>query len=137
MNWEISYEPEVTEKNHQHIFEGTLKERTPSKWNRCYSRELALVERPRSAGRPLGWRGVWLYEQMKVNWQSKLVSYQEIFRFTMARGWSHMATAGALGRLWRHGYLEKWVAGEWGGGWRGKYKDKAGKYHGVHYKVVK
>lgn len=43
--------------------------------------------------------------------------------------------------LWLNGYLEKWVAGEFGMAnvpWKARRQsDRGGKYHGVHYKVIK
>lgn len=87
---------------------------------------------------------------IKANFDKyELWPYQEFER--LIKGTLHPFVAKRhLGVLWAHGYLEKWVEGEWSGA-RGNSKApkrrievelgeeprKVGKWHGVHYKWVK
>lgn len=134
MNWEIEFEPAPINV-HVEIYEGTLRERTPDKWERCFAGPLARVECKYKYTGPLKWKAVMLYEEMKYRFpKGYLIPFQEIRdRFP---DWHPTTVRKHIAKLWYKGYIEKFAAGEWGQGWRGKNR-RSGKHHGVHYRVIK
>jgi len=143
MKWlEINYEAQdtVVHEETKELFAGDLSDR---------ERELGLYRRRKG---PLvkadvdwaGWGHYRIYnDHIRILKRLKAVYRHDIFSFAEALKVvipprHHRKLARRLSVLWTHGYLEKWVAGEFANGlpeYAGELRT-VGKYHGVHYRVV-
>lgn len=115
-----------------------LSEREPDRQGRHTSAgPIAFIPVPEK----YKYRGWTLSEKILAFYSSLLDAFgaDNLFKFQSAKGLLYhrhpRAAAIYLSVLWAHGYLEKYVAGEYDRGLQSG--GKTGKYHGVWYKIIR